>query len=115
MVPASKKAIRSWMLFDWAAQPFFTVVITFIFSSYFVSRLAADPVVGQAAWGYSMTIAGFAIALLAPVLGAIADATGARKRWIAFFATIKIIALSLLWFAAPGSALWLPMLCVIVA
>lgn len=115
IAPASKKAIRSWMLFDWAAQPFFTVVVTFIFSSYFVSRLAADPVAGQAAWGYSMTIAGFAIALLAPVLGAIADATGARKRWIAFFAVLKICALLLLWFAAPGSALWLPMLCIIVA
>jgi UMF1 family MFS transporter len=48
-------------------------------------------------------------------LGAVADATGARKRWIAFFALIKIVALALLWFAAPGSALWLPMVCVIVA
>lgn len=114
-LPVSKKAVRSWMLFDWAAQPFFTVVITFIFGPYFVSRLASDPVAGQAAWGYTVTIAGLAIAVMAPVLGAIADATGARKRWIAFFAAIKIIALLLLWFAAPGSALWLPMLCVIVA
>jgi len=55
------------------------------------------------------------IALLAPVLGAIADATGGRKHWIAFFALIKIISLCLLWWAAPGSALWLPMLCVICA
>jgi UMF1 family MFS transporter len=113
--PASVKAIRSWMLFDWAAQPFFTVVITFIFGPYFVSRLAADPVAGQAVWGYTVAIAGIAIAVMAPVLGAIADATGARKRWIAFFASIKIIALFLLWFAAPGSALLLPMLCVILA
>lgn len=112
---ASKKAIRAWMLFDWAAQPFFTVVITFIFGPYFVSRLAADPVIGQAAWGYTVTIAGVAIALLAPVLGAIADATGRCKRWIAFFALLKIITLSFLWCAAPGSALWLPMVCVIVA
>jgi UMF1 family MFS transporter len=103
------------MLFDLAAQPFFTVVITFIFGPYFVSRLAEDAVQGQAAWGYTVTIAGVIIALLAPVLGAVADATGARKRWIAFFALIKIIALSLLWFAAPGSALWLPMLCVVCA
>ena len=114
-LPVSNKAVRSWMLFDWAAQPFFTVVITFIFGPYFVARLAADPVVGQAAWGYTVTIAGISIALMAPVLGAIADATGARKRWIACFAAIKIIALLLLWFAAPGSALWLPMLCVIIA
>lgn len=114
-VPASKKAIRSWMLFDWAAQPFFTVVITFIFGPYFVSRLAGDAVAGQAAWGYTVMIAGIIIALLAPVLGAVADATGARKRWIAFFASIKIVALFLLWFAAPGSALWLPMMCIVFA
>ncbi|WP_049631675.1 MFS transporter [Cellvibrio sp. pealriver] len=113
--PAPKKAIRAWMLFDWAAQPFFTVVITFIFGPYFVSRLATDPVEGQAAWGYTITIAGVLIAVLAPVLGALADATGPRKPWIAFFAGIKIIALALLWFAAPGSALWLPMLCIIGA
>ncbi|EIK46903.1 transporter [Cellvibrio sp. BR] len=113
--PVSKLAIRSWMLFDWAAQPFFTVVITFIFGPYFVSRLAEDAVQGQAAWGYTVTIAGVIIALLAPILGAVADATGARKRWIAFFALIKITALLLLWFAAPGSALWLPMVCVICA
>lgn len=113
--PVSTLAIRSWMLFDWAAQPFFTVVITFVFGPYFVSRLAEDAVQGQAAWGYTVTIAGVIIALLAPILGAVADATGARKRWIAFFATIKISALVLLWLAAPGSALWLPMLCVICA
>lgn len=112
---ATPLAIRSWMLFDWAAQPFFTVVITFIFGPYFVSRLATDAVQGQAAWGYTMTIAGIIIALGAPLLGALVDATGSRKKWIAFFALIKITALSLLWFAAPGSALWLPMLCVICA
>lgn len=113
--PASNTAIRSWMLFDWAAQPFFTVVITFIFGSYFVSRLAADPVEGQAAWAYTITLSGIIIALFAPILGAVADATGARKPWIAFFALIKIISLGALWFAAPGSDLWLPMLCIICA
>lgn len=113
--PASKTAIRSWMLFDWAAQPFFTVVITFIFGPYFVSRLATDAVEGQAAWAYTVTLSGFLIAILAPVLGAVADATGTRKPWIAFFAIVKIISLLALWFAAPGSALWLPMLCVICA
>lgn len=111
----SKTGIRSWMLFDWAAQPFFTVIITFIFGPYFVSRLAGDPVAGQAAWGYTITIAGILIAILSPLLGAIADETGKRKPWIAFFALIKITALVLLWQAAPGSPLWLPMLCIIAA
>jgi MFS transporter, UMF1 family len=114
-IPASPAAVRGWMLFDWAAQPFFTVVITFIFGPYFVSRLAEDAVQGQAAWGYTVMLSGIVIALLSPLLGAIADATGGRKKWIGLFAAIKIAALCLLWLAAPGSALWLPMLCVVIA
>jgi UMF1 family MFS transporter len=103
------------MLFDWAAQPFFTVVLTFIFGPYFVSRLHEDAAQGQAMWAYTVTLSGIAIALLSPVLGSIADATGGRKKWIAGFACLKITALLLLWLAAPGSAIWLPMLCVILA
>lgn len=104
---ASGRGIWGWMLFDWAAQPFFTVVTTFIFGPYFVSRMASDPATGQAAWGYGIAAAGLAIAILSPVLGSIADQTGPRKPWIGFFAVIQIVSLSLLWFAAPGSNLFL--------
>lgn len=104
---ASGRGIWGWMLFDWAAQPFFTVVTTFIFGPYFVSRMASDPVAGQAAWGYGIAAAGFVIAILSPVLGSIADQTGPRKPWIAFFAAIKIVCLCLLWLAAPGSSLFM--------
>ena len=104
----SRPGIAAWMLFDWAAQPFFTVITTFIFAPYFVSRLTADPVQGQAAWGYTLTVSGIVIALLSPVLGAVADATGPRKPWIAFFAVIKIVSLAMLWFAVPGSPLIYP-------
>src|SRR6478609_11024974 len=116
LTPTQKKrGIVSWMFYDWAAQPFFTVVLTFIFGPYFVSRLVNDPTAGQAAWGYTVTVSGIVIALLSPVMGAIADASGSRKKWIGCFAIIKISALMLLWYAAPGSALWLPMLCIILA
>ncbi|MEJ6783676.1 MFS transporter [Aminobacter sp. Piv2-1] len=100
-----RRGIWGWMLFDWAAQPFFTVVTTFIFGPYFVSRMATDPAMGQAAWGYGIAAAGLVIAILSPVLGSIADQTGPRKPWIGFFATIKIFSLCMLWFAEPGSAL----------
>ena len=102
---ASRAGIWGWMFFDWAAQPFFTVVTTFIFGPYVVSRMASDPAMGQAAWAYGIAIGGFVIAILSPVLGSIADQTGPRKPWIAFFAAIKIASLCALWFAAPGSPL----------
>lgn len=103
---ASRSGIWGWMLFDWAAQPFFTVITTFIFGPYFVSRMASDPAAGQAAWGYGIAAAGLVIAVLSPVLGSIADQTGPRKPWIGFFCVIQIIAMSLLWYAAPGSSLF---------
>ena len=112
---ASRLGIAGWMLFDWAAQPFFTVITTFIFGPYLVSRLAAEPAAGQAAWSYTLTIAGIVIALLAPIMGSIADASGARKPWIAAFAVIKILSLLALWNAAPGSSLVIAMAMIVLA
>lgn len=103
--PLRRKAVWGWMAFDFAAQPFFTVVVTFVFGPYLVSRLADDPATGQAAWGLAATAAGIVVALFSPVLGAIADRAGPRKPWIAGFALVKIAALAALWTAAPGSSL----------
>lgn len=100
----SRAAIFGWMMFDWAAQPFFTVVITFIFSPYFVSRMVADPDQGQQYWSNINVVSSIIIALLAPVMGAVADASGYKKRWIGAFAVVKIVSLLLLWQAAPGSS-----------
>lgn len=112
---AGRLGIAGWMLFDWAAQPFFTVITTFIFGPYLVSRLTEDHAAGQAAWSYTLTLSGIAIALLAPIMGSIADASGARKPWIAVFAAIKILALTALWYAAPGSSLPFAMAMIVLA
>ena len=109
------RGVVSWMFFDWAAQPFFTVITTFIFGPYFVSRLTSDPVSAQAMWSNMATISSVIIAVLSPVLGAIADESGSRKPWIAFFAVIKIVSLCLLWTAAPGSPMIYPVLLMILA
>ncbi|MFD1747166.1 MFS transporter [Rhizobium helianthi] len=103
------------MLFDWAAQPFFTVVTTFVFGPYFVARLTTDPVSAQAMWSNMATISSILVAIFSPILGSIADQSGARKPWIAFFAAIKILSLSMLWFAAPGSPLIWPVTCMVLA
>jgi len=105
VINVDKKGVLSWMFFDFAAQPFFTVVTTFIFAPYVTNRMVDDPVLGQSTWSLSVAIAGVIIGVLSPVLGAIADTGGSRKSWIGFFAILKIIALVLLWFSAPGASL----------
>lgn len=106
---ASRRAIGGWLLFDWAAQPYFTLVLTFVFAPFFASAIAANPVEGQAAWGYASAIAGLIIALLSPVLGAVADASGGRKPWIALFSVFLVTGSFLLWFAVPGTPYAVPL------
>jgi UMF1 family MFS transporter len=100
----SRGAILGWVLFDWACQPFFTLVTTFVFAPYFATALARDPVQGQSLWAYATAAAGVALALLSPVAGAIADASGPKKPWIAAAGLVLVAAAAALWWAAPGSA-----------
>src|SRR5947209_906505 len=99
-----RAAVVSWIFFDWAAQPYFTLITTFVFAPYFASHVAADPATGQALWGFATAAAGLLIALMSPVLGAIADASGRRKPWIAAFGLMLVVGASLMWFGKPGDA-----------
>jgi MFS transporter, UMF1 family len=64
--------------------------------------VAPSPASGQALWGFATAAAGFAIALMSPVLGAIADASGRRKPWIAGFGVLLVVGASLMWIGRPG-------------
>lgn len=101
---APTSALASWVLFDWAAQPFYTLILTFLFAPYFANYVVGDPVAGQSYWGYATAIAGLIIAIGSPVLGAIADRQGARKPWIAVFSVLLFFAMCCLWFAAPSAS-----------
>jgi UMF1 family MFS transporter len=100
---APKKGIWGWMLFDWAQQPFHTLIITFVFAPYFAASVAPDAARGQELWGYATGIGGLLIALSSPVLGAIADASGPRKPWIFLFSILGVIGCWMLWYAMPAS------------
>jgi UMF1 family MFS transporter len=97
-----RSAVVGWMLFDWAAQPYFTLITTFVFAPYFATHVAADPASGQSLWGFATAAAGLLIALASPVLGAIADASGRRKPWIAVFGALLVIGAGLMWIGKPG-------------
>ncbi|MCK1707993.1 MULTISPECIES: MFS transporter [unclassified Bradyrhizobium] len=97
-----RAAVISWIFFDWAAQPYFTLITTFVFAPYFATSIAPDPATGQSLWGFAAAAAGMVIALLSPVLGAIADASGRRKPWIATFGAILVLGASSMWIGKPG-------------
>jgi len=105
---SARAAVVGWLLFDWAAQPYFTLVTTFVYAPYFAGAMARDPVQGQAMWGYATAAAGLIIALCSPALGAIADASGVRKPWIAGFGVVLVVASSALWLGRPNDPATIP-------
>ncbi|MGY3438563.1 MULTISPECIES: MFS transporter [unclassified Marinovum] len=100
MDATKRKRIWGWFFFDWASQPFNTLLLTFIFGPY-VKELVGDGTTAQAAWGYGIGAAGLVIALFAPVLGALADTSGQRMRFIWLFSLMYVVGSAALWFAAP--------------
>ncbi|MEM9796230.1 MAG: MFS transporter [Pseudomonadota bacterium] len=110
-----KRRVRGWMMFDVASQPYNTLLLTFIFGPYFASAVVGDPVQAQALWGFAIGIAGACIAVMAPILGAVADASGRRMPWIWGFSALYVVGASSVWLAAPGTtsvALILVLFCI---
>ncbi|MBL3595544.1 MFS transporter [Rhodovulum sulfidophilum] len=97
---AAERRIRGWWFYDWASQPYATLLLTFIFAPY-VKDLLGDGSAAQAAWGYGVGAAGLVVALLAPALGAVADRSGYRMRWIVLFSVLYVIGAAGLWCADP--------------
>ena len=69
----------SWSLLDWANSSWPTVIITFIFSTYFVKNIAPDQITGTSLWGYVLAISGLVLAISAPVLGIYSDILKKKK------------------------------------
>lgn len=101
----SRLAQTGWALYEWARNPHYTLVLIFLFAPYFGTALAGDAVTGQAAWGYLQAATGAMVAVLAPLLGAMADGSGRRKPWVLASTALALPGLVLLWLATPGSSL----------
>ncbi|UWQ18483.1 MFS transporter [Jannaschia sp. M317] len=106
---ALKRRVRGWMMFDFASQPYNTLLLTFIFGPYFAT-VVGDPVAAQSMWGFAIGLAGLVIALSAPVLGAMADASGRHLPWIWIFSALYVAGAAALWFAVPGADTVVPIL-----
>jgi UMF1 family MFS transporter len=96
------KIIWSWALYDWANSAFTTLVVTFIYSTYFTKAMAPDEVTGTAWWSRAVATSAILTAVLSPILGAAADRAGARKRFLAATTAICIVATTALAFVSPS-------------
>ena len=95
---------RAWAWYDWANSTFFTTVVTAVFPGFFATYVAADlaPAEATARFGLITTVAMATIAISAPVLGALADYSGAKKKLLGVFMAIGVIACAAMVFIGRG-------------
>jgi len=103
---AHRKAVRSWVMYDWANSAFATTIMAAVLPTFYsavAAKNALTPVQASSAWGYTNTIGMLVVAIAAPVLGAMADYGGSKKRFLAAFAIPGILATSLLVLVSTGN------------
>jgi len=98
------KKIFNFALYDFANSAFTTIIITFIFATYFAKEIAPDPVLGQSYWGWTIGITGFLVAIIGPIAGSYADKKNRIVFFIRFFSLMCILFTALLWFAKPSQS-----------
>jgi UMF1 family MFS transporter len=98
----SRKSVISWALYDFANSAYTTLVITFIYSTFFINRLAENAIAGTAQWGYAVAVSAVMVAVLSPFLGALADRSGYRRRLITATTALTIAGSFLLYIPGPG-------------
>ncbi len=97
-----RRAIVSWALYDFANSPFTTLVVTFVYATYFTQAIAPDPILGTALWSRAVTTTAVIVALGSPVFGALADRGGYRKLFVVLATFVCSVATAMLYFVLPG-------------
>ncbi len=105
MSVTQKYKVVSWLLFDFANTSFSVIMVTFVFPLYFKNVICNGEASGDALWGFSISLSMLLVALISPVLGAAADYSGKRKRFLFVFTLISVVATALLSFSGQGMAL----------
>jgi UMF1 family MFS transporter len=90
-----KRAQLAWAMYDWANSAFATTIMGSILPNYFAAYIATEGAL--AIWGYTVAIGSLIAAVISPVLGAIADFRGSKKKFMAFFIALGVISTALLY------------------
>ncbi|MEO0557708.1 MAG: MFS transporter [Bacteroidota bacterium] len=108
----NRRTIWSWALYDFANSAFTTLVVTFIYGTYFTSAMVLEPdgsgelvantEAGTVIWSRAVTATALIVAFLSPFMGALADRGGARKRFLFITTALCVIGSVGMFFAEPG-------------
>ncbi len=101
--PITKKEILGWCMYDVADSAFTTVIVTALYAPYFSKIVVGNPQRADFLWGLGASISEVIVALLAPILGAIADYSGSRKKFLAVCAVTIVFFTGALYFVGPGA------------
>jgi UMF1 family MFS transporter len=89
-------------MYDWANSAYTTLIVTFVYATFFTKVIAPDEIVGTTLWSWGVTITAISVALLAPIMGAVADRGGYRKFFLFVMTVIAVIGSAALYFVMPG-------------
>lgn len=97
-----RQRLVAWWFYDWGNSAFTTLVVTFIYSTYFSQSLAASPEVGTVLWSRAMGVSALLIAIFSPIFGAMADRGGSRRSSLRLASLLCIVPTAALAFVKPG-------------
>jgi UMF1 family MFS transporter len=106
LLAATRRERLAWCVFDFANSAYNTVVLTFVYATFFAGKLAPDRDTGDVWWARMLAVSGALVALLGPWFGAIADRTAHRKGFLVALSLLTIACAASLWFPSvpPGQA-----------
>ena len=102
--PVERREIVSWAMYDFAHSAFGTLVVTFIFSAYYARSIATDPIEGAIWWTRAVNASAIITALIMPVVGAVGDFGGLKKRFLLIATAVCVALTAGLFRMGPGDA-----------
>jgi UMF1 family MFS transporter len=101
----NRKNVFVWSLYDFANSAFTTLVVTFIYSTYFTKAIADNEIIGTALWSRAVSLTAIVVAIASPIMGAIADKSNLRKQCLVFMTLTCVIGSCMLYSAMPGEVM----------
>ena len=100
-----RKNIFIWSLYDFANSSFTTLVVTFIYATYFTEAIAENKIIGTTLWSRAVSLTAIIVAIASPIMGSIADKFGLRKTFLAIMTYISIFGSVMLYYTMPGEVI----------